>query len=465
MTEAWKALEQCLPPRDTNSDAWWLLTGRHLAAIVDAAGYPAEKQYEALLFHYHWTVPYMGRAPGPWLRSSTELAWKSLLALDGTPIEYSWKWNASKAGSTPTVRYVVEPIGRDAGTELDPLNQQASRELLFRLKKLLPGMDNTWACHFFATLFDHDHAVFTTEAARGGHLGTSVQLAVEFHDKATAIKSYFFPRKYGQAGLMPLEQWKTCVDELKLAPNSDPGAAAAGPFTTQARTAVHHFLANSSYGQKLTPISLAVDNIAPERSRLKWYFHTTQTSLASVRHIMTLGGAIASPELDVLLDQLASLVKVVNGLGDDFSEDAEVPAGSELETSLDFGELSKALKGYLYYFDIAPGNAVPEIKLFVPTRYYGRNDRALGRALTQWMEANGRGSHCQRYLDMLESLAGHRRLDEGKGLQTYVSCLFKKGELDITTYLGAEAFHPGRLTPIEGPRLTKSSTLRRGDSY
>jgi DMATS type aromatic prenyltransferase len=338
---------------------------------------------------------------------------------------------------------------------LDPLNQRASRELLFRLKKILPGMDNTWANHFLATLFDHDNSVFTREAAGGGHLGTSVQLAVEFHETATAIKSYFFPRKYGQAGLMPLEQWQTCVDALRLEPDAD-AAVSAAVFATPARTAVD--------GKHLTPISLAVDNVAPQQSRLKWYFHTTETSFVSVRQIMTLGGAIASPEMDAQLDQLASLVKVVNGVPDDFPEDAEVPAGSELETSGDFGELSKVLRGYLYYFDIAPGKPVPEIKLFVPTRYYGRDDLALGHALTRWMEANGRGSYCQSYLAMLESLAGHRRLDEGKGLQTYVSCLFKK-ELDITTYLGAEAFHPARLAPKGEPCLTKRSTLRRGDSY
>lgn len=55
-TQAWRALSQYLPARDTDSDYWWGLTGRHLAAIVEAAGYSIEKQYEALLFHYHWTV-------------------------------------------------------------------------------------------------------------------------------------------------------------------------------------------------------------------------------------------------------------------------------------------------------------------------------------------------------------------------------------------------------------------------
>jgi hypothetical protein len=66
---------------------------------------------------------------------------------------------------------------------------------------------------------------------------------------------------------------------------------------------------------------------------------------------------------------------------------------------------------------------------------------------------------------MLESLAEHRRLDKGTSLQTYVSCLFKKAELDITTYLGAEAFCPGHFAAAGEPRSTKRSTLRRGDSY
>lgn len=65
-TEAWGALSQYLPTRDPNSDYWWGLTGRQLATLVEAAGYPIEKQYEALLFHYHWTVR---RAPA--LRSDS----------------------------------------------------------------------------------------------------------------------------------------------------------------------------------------------------------------------------------------------------------------------------------------------------------------------------------------------------------------------------------------------------------
>ena len=55
-TPVWRMLSHCLPTRNPDSDYWWQLTGRHLAALVEAAGYPVENQYEALLMHYHWTV-------------------------------------------------------------------------------------------------------------------------------------------------------------------------------------------------------------------------------------------------------------------------------------------------------------------------------------------------------------------------------------------------------------------------
>ena len=55
-TQAWKVLSQTLPSRGPDVDAWWQLTGRHLAVLLDAAAYPIEKQYECLLYHYHYAV-------------------------------------------------------------------------------------------------------------------------------------------------------------------------------------------------------------------------------------------------------------------------------------------------------------------------------------------------------------------------------------------------------------------------
>ena len=55
-TRVWEALASLLPSQGPDCDYWWKLTGKHLASMVDAAGYSTERQYEALLFHYHWMV-------------------------------------------------------------------------------------------------------------------------------------------------------------------------------------------------------------------------------------------------------------------------------------------------------------------------------------------------------------------------------------------------------------------------
>lgn len=56
--KVWHSLvKNCLPPPiDKDAEFWWRLTGYHLAVMIDAAGYSTEKQYETLLFHYHWIV-------------------------------------------------------------------------------------------------------------------------------------------------------------------------------------------------------------------------------------------------------------------------------------------------------------------------------------------------------------------------------------------------------------------------
>lgn len=55
-TKTWDTLTQLLPSRNHDQDFWWKVTGRQLAVLLEAAGYPIERQYNTLLFHYHWAV-------------------------------------------------------------------------------------------------------------------------------------------------------------------------------------------------------------------------------------------------------------------------------------------------------------------------------------------------------------------------------------------------------------------------
>ncbi|KAH6658481.1 dimethylallyl tryptophan synthase GliD1 [Truncatella angustata] len=434
-----KTLSGCLPRRDKDNDQWWNLTGKHLAILLEAAEYSLERQYAALLFHYHWTIPYMGEAPP--LNHTTPSKGKASLALDGSSIEYSWKWNSLK--SPPEVRYTIEPTGQWAGTELDPLNQHATRQMLHDLHGLLPGLENTWSSHFFASMFDHDNIQYVKEAAQGPKRRATTNMAVELVKNGPIIKTYFLPQRLGQKGPVPIEQW---LGPLRTLHPDSPS-----------RDAVLDFIAINAEGKTLVPFGIGIDNIVPEKARIKWYFHTPHTSFNSVREIMTLGGKIAIPNMDNLFDQLRTLITSINGVPASFPDDKEVPSGSELDPvgSKKYSCVAEALSGYLYYFDVCPGKELPEIKLYIPTQSYGPDDLSIARALIAWMDAQERGSYCEAYLTALQRLAEHRRLEDDKTLHTFVSCAFKKGEIDVTSYLGAEAFHPGRTSRKGRPGLRR----------
>ena len=94
----------------------------------------------------------------------------------------------------------------------------------------------------------------------------------------------------------------------------------------------------------------------------------------------------------------------------------------------------------MYYFDIAPGSPLPDIKFYLPTRRYGKDDLSIAQGLTKWMGDRGRGQYKEGYMRVLESLASHRTLEERVGLQTYISCCFQKGTLSMTSYMNPEIF-------------------------
>ncbi|RYP67279.1 hypothetical protein DL770_008646 [Monosporascus sp. CRB-9-2] len=392
--------------------------------MVESAGYTTEKQFEALLFHFHWIVPYLGPQPG----ADGNAKWQSLLGAEGSPIEYSWKWNTP--GGEPEVRYCIEAINEFTGSSLDPLNQLANRELLYRLETVMPSLDLTWVNHFIATLYDHDNSKYVQEAAAGAHFTTTIMTAVEFLQTGHFLKTYFIPRKLGQEGQAPLSVWEESLAKL------DP--------TNEARAALYDFLSNNAEGKLFTPFMLAVDDVEPASSRLKLYFQTPRTSFSSVREIMTLGGLIAVPEAS--LRNLRDLIVSAVGLPDDFPDDAELPCPDYNPAAKDnFVDMPILLQGSLYYFDLAPGATIPDIKYYASARRYARSDLSWARGVASWMKSRGRGAYCDRYLGLLESFAQHRSLDEGTGIQAYLSCLFRKdGELDITSYVSPEAFHPSR---------------------
>lgn len=391
--------------------------------MLSEAGYSVHEQYEAMLFHYHIVVPRLG----PCLPSSGVPKWKSLLTVDGTPIEYSWKWNT--AGGMPDVRYTMEPIGAFTGTRIDPLNQQSTKDLLYELGLAMPSLDLTLFHHFSTTFYDSDKEKYFTEP--GAHLATTMSLAFEFLKTGLSVKAYFAPKKLGHSGPVKLNVWEDAI--RGIAPNN------------ASLDKVFDFIKTDAEGLMLQPFMLAIDCVEPSKSRVKLYVQTPHTTFDSVRAIMTMGGAIKG--LEGVLADLEDLIQLAAGVERGYPSSRELPAspGYAPAALANFKDLPILLSGYLYYFDVAPGSSVPDIKFYIPIRRYGRDDLQIARGIMQWMEARGRGRFNDNYMRILQSLSTHRTLESAIGVQTYISCAFQKGDLSITTYMGPEAFHPARL--------------------
>lgn len=109
----------------------------------------------------------------------------------------------------------------------------------------------------------------------------------------------------------------------------------------------------------------------------------------------------------------------VLGLSDDYPEDAEISVESIGGSA--WPDFDALCKGFVYFFDIAPTSGKPEVKFYLTTRKYGADGLTIARNLMAWLHAHGRGAYADAYLGILEKLAEHRGLKNGKGLQAYIS--------------------------------------------
>ncbi|OAA78697.1 dimethylallyl tryptophan synthase GliD1 [Akanthomyces lecanii RCEF 1005] len=210
---------------------------------------------------------------------------------------------------------------------------------------------------------------------------------------------------------------------------------------------------------------IAIDNIAPEQSRLKLYCRTPRTNFASIRKVMTVGGRISVS--DSQFEDLRTLVAVAVGLDANFSDELEWPLSQQSSNAAvdAFSELPALQSGLIYYFDIASGIPQPGVKLYIMVRHYGPDDLILGQAIAGWMERHGRGGFCDAYLSMLQKLSPDSELSGKKGVQVYLSCMFKgSGELEITSYIAPRGFSPTSGLSPSAMSIPPRVSLRRRDS-
>ncbi|KAL4984565.1 tryptophan dimethylallyltransferase-domain-containing protein [Aspergillus falconensis] len=398
------------PSRGPSHAHWWKLTSPQLALMLEAAKYPINKQFETpLLLSLDRRSPIS--VPNPRQTADGNFKWRSLVSDVGIPLEYSWKLDT--ATSSPDVR-------------------SPSLELLQRLADILPRLDVSWTSHFLSAFYDHDKVKYVEESnsETGMPLRSTMLVCFEFGRNGTTTKTYMSPRKLGQQGFAPLPEYLSAIATL-------------GP--SRALGVLTEFLNTSPEGPHLNPFMLAVDNVDPSSSRLKFYFATPRTSYKSIREVLTLGGRRSDPILESKLRTIHELVKAVMPFPPDLPDDADIPVpehapappAQDPTDSSDMANQRPAFTaGYQYYFDIAPGAALPDIKFYIPIRKAQMNDQTVTAGLASWMRDQGRGAFCDGYIRVLEGLADKRDLSEFHGLHTHICVMIRdNGEFDVTSYL------------------------------
>ncbi|GES63335.1 prenyltransferase [Aspergillus terreus] len=404
------------------SQHWWILVGSQLAKLAQEAGYSVEEQFEMLLF-LRRLLPRVGsfysRRSANWTSR-----YASMLTNDGSPFEYSWKWNTDASCSSPEIRYCIEPIGPHTATPNDPFNYLETEKLLVDdLAPRMPQVDLTWFYHFADALGVRARkpAALNPDAPP-----SSMFVAFEHVANEIVVKAYFIP---------------PCDCESGGAPSFATFANAARGIlmNTNALDSVLAYVKLDPVGSTLTPDMLAIDCIDTTKSRLKLYANTHLTSFASVVSVMTMGGRI--PNVSQGIKELEVLFRLVLGLETGFSWEEDLNVQDAFDTGL--AHPFDLYARMTYYFDIAPNSTLPDVKLYIPVLRYAKSDKAVASGLGEYLRLAHRGRYHQGFVHALDEI--RRRHPEGSGhrLQTFIAVAFQRdGSLAITSYINPGAYHP-----------------------
>lgn len=339
--------------RQLDAKYWRTTAGYGLATFLHFAGYSEEAQQRHVAFFNDVVAPALGQKPHT---SSPHGQWPSFMTDDGTPLEISWDWGFD--GQQATIRYSIEPIGPEAGSSLDPLNKYASSRFLQNMRELLPEADWQWSEHFqkelcvFNESLEHDNEAHKSRFFAAYDLDGSIN----------TMKVYYFPAfKANESGQSKIDVLSSAITRL-------PSYA---PCEFSAFELLCNYINASSVDGSLEVEILAVDCVKPQHTRLKIYVRSRQTSLESVRSIVTLGGILASPEMDQSLDKFGSLWSSL------FSSTYSEPVG----TSSD----NHRTAGILYNFEVRAGSLLPVPKVYIPVRHYTRSDEHVMGALGKYI--------------------------------------------------------------------------------
>ncbi|KAL4917125.1 tryptophan dimethylallyltransferase-domain-containing protein [Aspergillus aurantiobrunneus] len=219
----------------------------------------------------------------------------SCIAGDTAPLDISVNYQSSKC----TFRITMEPIGPYAGTNADPMNELAARQLLHRLGHIQPGIDLAWYdCLDDAMLIKNNLAREHGDALAQFHSKTQTLIGLDLHKAGSfTVEAYFFPHLRAAA---TGEGW---ADVMFSAIRKLDDTAGFSRTVDRIEAYVR------SIRPRLVPEkpNVAIDCKSPATSRVKVYAAMETSSLQEVYDFWTLGGSLQGKHIEQGLEIVKSM--------------------------------------------------------------------------------------------------------------------------------------------------------------
>lgn len=335
---------------------WTKHTKPVLTSLLKSVGdYTPEQQASHLEFLDKYIIPSMGRAP-------EKQRARSLLTPNGSPFETSL--NNSDTGKS-YVRFCYEPVfpGSDGVTE-NPIPRIAEKT----------GADLRWFNQFADAFYPNkqDATVLAEQMPKDTIRIPKVFLAFDLKEDKQTMKAYFYP----------VIKWMTSKQNsdragFDLIRGLDPLGPAFGP----ALDMIERYQSKLFQEPPLTVV-IGIDCVSPEEgARVKIYIEPQSNTWEAVEQHVTLGGQLTDA---TTLEGLGILRDMWNILINE-PEDKQI----DKHFSKEILEKKPDTSGACFSWELTPGKAIPEVKIYVPLNHYFKNDRDAVEALEKIFRKRG----------------------------------------------------------------------------
>ncbi|KAG8156472.1 hypothetical protein KVR01_013706 [Diaporthe batatas] len=352
------------------------LVPRFEAYLSEAGSYNTEQQ-AAHVACLRAALPGLGpKPPHP--------QWKITLAYNGLPIELSINLSEDRG---PIVRFYLEPVSREIGTDRDPIGESAFLASFSRLVPEMTSVDAQWFHHLSEVFGLKDQSEFDAAKARTraeapvpkGFMGVDFACGTRSLKCTFCPLQKFFARGGGWDNLPDLN--KGVVDAIRTLP----GASAV---MGQSLDRLEKYLFQAPCGQvgrgdtrcrecaKMNrPNSffnlVSVDCADPSKARVKLYYRIQCNAFACIRDAVTLGGRLTD---DKTLEGLRRLQAVWHLLVND-------PESQESDDHCRPWNVERLRQGIDINWEFSGRTSAPETKVYVPVYMFHKNDDEVNRNL------------------------------------------------------------------------------------